>query len=431
MIKAENQDLILWETMAWSAPRYSRKQVDAAGQFLAVPPPLLSLSSDKISDFTSEEDVMKIVNNWRASHNWPLYVIRKSLEKRAKRISEDAIVAQRIKRLPSISRKLRDNQSRHLKLSQIQDIGGCRAIMPTIGGVFQLANLYLLGGLVSERLRWNNYVRQPKDDGYRSIHLVYKYKSNSERYRAFDNHRIEIQIRSQLQHAWATALETVETFTGMELRRKAGSMLLRPKEYLVKWRRFFVLMASAIALREAQPIAPGAPTSEEELLKEVRALGAELEVVQTLLYWTNAVHTFDALAKFKEEAEEETEKNTPEPYWFLLQLDPKKESAKVKAFRKEDNLRAFDEYVNAEQPIRDAPSTQVVLVSVDSIAELKNAYPNYFADTTAFVSAFVNARDNNNARIGPPKIEISHIPLTGAILKDLKNDKPENGNERS
>jgi hypothetical protein len=80
--------------------------------------------------------------------------------------------------------------------------------------------------------------------------------------------------------------------------------------------------------------------------------------------------------------------------------------------------RAFDEYVNAEQPIRDAPSTQVVLVSVDSIAELKNAYPNYFADTTAFVAAFTNVRDNNNARIDPPKIGTFQIPLIGNPKKE-------------
>ena len=254
-----------------------------------------------------------------------------------------------------------------------------------------LVEMYRMGRLSSEFVRAHDYIAEPKDDGYRSIHLVYKYKSDSAQYRAFDNRRVEIQIRSQLQHAWATALETVETFTGMELRRKAGSMLLRPKEYLVKWRRFLVLMASAIAFREGQPIVPGTPENEQVMLKEVRTLGEELHVVQTLSTWTQAINVLDAFAKFKEEIEEK--RITPEPYWFLLQLDPKKESVSVKAFKKEDNLRAFDEYVNAEQPIRDAPSTQVVLVSVDSIAELKKAYPNYFADTTAFIAAFLKANE--------------------------------------
>jgi ppGpp synthetase/RelA/SpoT-type nucleotidyltranferase len=395
--EVDNEELILWETMAWSAPRYSRTKVDAAGQFLIMPPSLLPLFSDKISTFSAEEDVMEIVNNWRASHNLPLFVIRKTLEKRAKRISRNAIVAQRIKRLPSISRKLRDNQFRHLKLSQIQDIGGCRAIMSEMDDVFHLVEVYRMGRISSEFVRANDYIAQPKDDGYRSIHLVYKYKSESAQYRAFDNQRIEIQIRSQLQHAWATALETVETFTQMELRRKAGTMLLRPKEYLTKWRRFFALMASAIAFREGQPIVPGTPENEQIMLEEMRGLGEELHVVQTLLAWRNAVSAFVGLAAFQKEAEE---KMTVDPYWFLLQLDPKKESATVKAFKKEDNLRAFDEYVNAEKPKRDAPSTQVVLVSVDSIAELKKAYPNYFADTSVFVGAFLTARDHNNSRHG-------------------------------
>ncbi len=436
----EVEELMPWETMAWSAPRYSRGQVDAAGEILIHPPPLFALpkpASKNIRCVSIDElNAIDVINNWRASHNWPLYAIRKTLQSRAKRITPEAVIAQRIKRLTSIRKKLQANEYRHLKLSKIQDIGGCRAVMPTVAQALALRQFYDEWGIQSEFVRADDYIANPKPDGYRSVHLIYKYRSESELYSVFNNHRIEIQIRSQLQHAWATALETVETFTGMELRRKAGTMLIRPIEYLVKWRRFFVLVASAIAFREGQPTIPGAPENEHVMLEEVRGLGEELHVVQTLMTWTHAVNALDAFANFKAEMEEEIEKKEkkstpPEPYWFLLQLDPKEGSSTIKAFRKEDNLRAFDEYVNAEQPLRDAPSTQVVLVSVDSIAELKSAYPNYFADTTAFVAAFTNVRDHNNARIDPPKIGTFHIPLIGDAPKDSKNDNPENRNERS
>ena len=35
--------------------------------------------------------------------------------------------------------------------------------------------------------------------------------------------RIEIQIRSRLQHAWATAVETVDAFSGTSLKTTGGS----------------------------------------------------------------------------------------------------------------------------------------------------------------------------------------------------------------
>ena len=133
--EVDNQELLPWETMAWSEPHYSRGKVDAAGELLAHPRSMFDADHDIAGFYGEAGRVVHVVNDWRASHNLPLYVIRKTLEKRAKRISEHAIVAQRIKRLPSIKRKLRENEFRHLKLSQIQDIGGCRAIMPEIDDV--------------------------------------------------------------------------------------------------------------------------------------------------------------------------------------------------------------------------------------------------------------------------------------------------------
>jgi len=58
-------------------------------------------------------------------------VTRKTLQRRAQRISPAAVVAQRLKRLSSIGLKLQKNAWRFMTLTQIQDIG-CRAIMPTI-----------------------------------------------------------------------------------------------------------------------------------------------------------------------------------------------------------------------------------------------------------------------------------------------------------
>jgi hypothetical protein len=67
------------------------------------------------------DDSLTVINNWRASHSYPLLAVRMTLTGRAKRIDQRAILAQRLKRLSSIQTKLRSNA--HMALSQMQDIG--------------------------------------------------------------------------------------------------------------------------------------------------------------------------------------------------------------------------------------------------------------------------------------------------------------------
>jgi hypothetical protein len=113
--------------MAWSVPRYTKGRVNAAGDAYLAPhrqrdssgavpcedwtSTLVFVDWDRISRIRDDQNA---INNWRSSHNLPLFVIRRALERRAKSISSEAVVAHRIKRLPSIEKKLLDNQYRHL-----------------------------------------------------------------------------------------------------------------------------------------------------------------------------------------------------------------------------------------------------------------------------------------------------------------------------
>jgi ppGpp synthetase/RelA/SpoT-type nucleotidyltranferase len=364
--------IVPWETMAWSVPRFSRNQVDTAGDYLIH------------TDFFVEElpysvdQVMKIVNNWRSSHNWPLYIIRKTLENRAKSIAPSAFVAQRIKRLFSIMEKLQHNRDRHLKLSRIQDIGGCRAVMPTIGDALALVKTYKEEGIQSEFVRDNDYILEPKKDGYRSVHLVYKYQSDSAQYSVFNNRRIEIQIRSQLQHAWATAVETVTTFDNMPIRSKPSDEFVPQKNRLDSWQRFFALMGTAIAIRENQPIVPGTPADDTELVKELRFLGDYLRVKHLLTTWNTLALQLPA-------------KEASGAYFYLMRLYPEKKTLIVSTFKSTEGQRAFDALNAAEREEKASPLVQVALVGGNSLDTLRKAYPNYYADTVAFLEAFETA----------------------------------------
>ena len=159
--------------MAWATRQYSKGQIDRAGSILIDP--------DKREEL---EWAFTVINNWRACHSYPLQAIKMTLKQRAKSVNPSALTAQRLKRLPSIAIKLRDNPT--MKLSQMQDIGGCRAVMPNIADARKLIKIY-------ERSRAKNprhgrpiqherydYIGNPKPDGYRSHHLIFKYQSKYE-----------------------------------------------------------------------------------------------------------------------------------------------------------------------------------------------------------------------------------------------------------
>lgn len=363
--------------MSWTTPQYSRRQVDAAGasysdsfKSLAYKYGIPSGEAEDVDfDKWVEEidNAFTIINNWRASHSYPLLILKKALHYRAKKVDENAIVAQRLKRLFSIRHKLERNP--HMKLSQMQDIGGCRAVVRDVSQVDRLVDIYQESIAKnphdrSECIETYNYIDRPKPDGYRSVHYVYKYRSKSPQHQCFNGLRVEVQLRSQLQHAWATAVETVSTFTGQALKSNIGDD---------DWKRFFALMGSAIALREERPPVPGTPEAKLELVEELRTLTLQLRIEAVLSGWSQAVQMagnwpMDAKA-------------------FLLVLDAREKRVQVQGFRNNELARADEEYLNVEKANKDNPDVQAVLVSVDSISALQSAYPNYYLDTSAFLEA--------------------------------------------
>jgi ppGpp synthetase/RelA/SpoT-type nucleotidyltranferase len=144
----------------WVAPALSRNQVDKAGVLLV----------DPHSSEGQLEWAFTVVNNWRASHSYPLLNFKINLRTKLKSIQPSALVAQRIKRLQSIKVKL--ERSPTMQLSQMQDIGGCRAVVKSIQHVGHLVSSYKKSRFAHIFRGEKNYIESPKADGYRSHHLV-------------------------------------------------------------------------------------------------------------------------------------------------------------------------------------------------------------------------------------------------------------------
>jgi ppGpp synthetase/RelA/SpoT-type nucleotidyltranferase len=305
--------------MGWTKPKYTRGEVNAAGRVLVAEfhkdQPLESF----LQIVEEQQRALKIINNWRSSHSYPLHCIKMTLKSRTKLINKKTIVAQRIKRLPSIETKLKRWQG--MDLARMHDIGGCRAIMRNVQEVQKLVSLYETSRSKNPRrgaefVKIYDYIANPKSDGYRGIHLVYKYRSTSPKKKSYSGLRIEIQVRTNLQHAWATAVETVSIFTGQALKSNVGDD---------RWKRFFALAGTALAEREKRPPVPGTPTESVSLIKELRELYYVLQVETVLTRWGIAARQLGGAKG---------------AHTYLLVLDAVAKTVQVTGFQEDELARA-------------------------------------------------------------------------------------------
>jgi ppGpp synthetase/RelA/SpoT-type nucleotidyltranferase len=328
--------------------RYSKRQINAAGQTLR-----------SSNDFEEHDAAIVIVNEWRAAHAFPLTTFRRILKKKAEKLDPDVLVAHRLKRLPTIIAKLR--RMPNTSLSRLQDIGGCRAVVASTGQVVQLWQDFKRSKFKHTFKREKNYIANPPASGYRGIHLVYEYLNS--KHAPYNGLQIEIQLRSKLQHSWATAVETVSVLTDQSLKSNEGSE---------KWLRFFALASSAFAYLEDTTLVPATPPSGRELREELVKARSRLKVDQTLFNYGRLIKTTE-------------QKSVRHADLFLLSLNPKKKSLLVRGYQEGDSEIAAAEYALREKALSGVPGAQVVLVSAESVTSLRKAYPNYFLDTAYFV----------------------------------------------
>lgn len=149
--------------MVWPTPRFSRNQISKAGDFLA----------KHSGDFATDDDLERwihsyeILANWRACHGYPINTFQATLRTRLKKIDPEALVAQRLKRTPSILNKLQ--RFKGMNLARMQDIGGLRAVVASTRRLEELNEAYIGSKLTHELVSQYDYVRHPKPSGYRSI----------------------------------------------------------------------------------------------------------------------------------------------------------------------------------------------------------------------------------------------------------------------
>lgn len=339
-------------------PNYTPSQINRAGATACA------------ADIGSEnyQAAIRIIDEWRASHQYPMQAFNVTLRNNASRIYRDAIVARRLKRMVTILDKIGNRQD-SMSLSRMQDVGGVRAIMKTVKQVDQLYAMYLEKGRFPHDLKYNrDYIRQPKDSGYRGVHLVFKFNNKQGRQpdsRDWDGLLIEVQLRTELQHAWATSVEIVGTMLHEDLKSSISS------ELNSEWLTFFQYISSIMAQLENQPVLVAhANWHTQTLYKKAHTLVKRLSAIDRMQGWLTGMSWIN---------EEGTS------HYNILTLDTESKIVRIRGFRKTDLELANQQLAKLEAEATTAGTPQPVLVAAGGLKNLKRAYPNYALDSKRFL----------------------------------------------
>jgi putative GTP pyrophosphokinase len=190
--------------MAQKVPKMSKSRADRGARRF------IEFVDHGVSDLDDASASLRAMDDWRETHAYPLSLVTPGLRNWVAQESQggEAVVAQRLKRMPQIVRKLRRFPT--MRLTQMEDIGGCRAVLSTQAEVEGVAKRV--------RRRWdvrdeNDYRGEGKPGtGYRALHLIVLRRDRL----------IEIQLRTPGQHSWAEAVERVASRTGYDLKDGQG-----------------------------------------------------------------------------------------------------------------------------------------------------------------------------------------------------------------
>lgn len=326
---------------------YTRNQINKFGDSL--------ISEDPFTRSGIDE-----VEKWRNTH---LPVLQDLSDQMNALLSKEDIPfdisSQRIKRMTSIVEKLRNNREKQMKLGGLQDIGGARYVF---GDMEQLKRFdKILASFVPDRFEMKkryDYIETPKDSGYRSIHYVYKYLSENETYNGL---QIELQIRTHLQHCWAMAVETASLISRTSLKADIKDDS--------EWRCFFKLVSAIFARKEGQPVSALFTDYDNKRYCD------EFEM------YCSDKRLFDQIKALRVTVNHNTLDSSDK--YCVLVINFEKGMVNIKYV--ENAEKASGLFSDIERKITE--NEAALMVSMQKMEELRQAYPSYFLDTEDFIKS--------------------------------------------
>ncbi len=329
---------------------FSKKDVNKAWKIL------LKIDSYSLED---QKEAIDALSFFRWIHTHPMFNFRIFLQNKCKNIwQKNALISQRLKRRPSIIKKLELNDN--MALSTMQDIWWLRVVLDDIKDIEKLRNEIRKWeenpAFKNTFIREYDYITGPKKSWYRSLHLIYKYDKNITKE---EECRIEIQIRTKIQHAWATAVEVMGTYLNEPLKQSIWS-----STYLDLFKDISLLFQK---IEEKNEI-------DISFLENLRKIIDTTKLFEILNWFTITTKINKKFLKDKKDH-----------HFLLIVLDMENKTVWLEWFSKNKLEEANIRYSQLEQESRQW-NKEVVLVSVNKIKQLEKMYPNYFLDTKDFLN---------------------------------------------
>lgn len=329
----------------------------------------VNLAGENIRARTATLEDMKVIEEWRAAHRGVLNTFQAILRTRTK--GTNISVAQRHKRRNTIFNKL--DRLPRMQLARMDDVAGCRLIFKNINDLNKFRSNFHKANF-NHKMRNDpnkyDYISTPRSTGYRGIHDVYEYNVKSEAGKYLEGLYIEIQYRTLVQHAWATAVEVVGFITESQPKFQQGD-----KRY-----EYEMALASEILARAHEGLkGPFQEKSDREILDEFLAIDKELSLLKTLRGLNQA------------RSEVSDKKNT------ILIFSEK--GLEIRSFR--DATDALRTLFFLEENM---PHNDIVLVRADSSEEVRLAFRNYFSDAREFIRLLDQACAKLSGHTTPKRI---------------------------
>ncbi|HAS6350174.1 TPA: GTP pyrophosphokinase [Vibrio vulnificus] len=317
---------------------------------------------------------IKTIQNFREFHLYPLMLLKNHLVRTSAKISGKTNVARRLKRLSTIVDKLErttlDGENANaIKLTRMQDIAGCRAIVKDLKKLKALQQRLEKSTSVHRIIKTRDYL-VPKPSGYGGVHLIYSCYEGQTEPHEWKKAKVEVQLRTELQHAWATSLEIIDTLEQINLKTSHDGH--------EKWREFFSIAGKLVAHHETACIIED-PKELNNLRVRLADLSNDLEVVSKIARYTLAIN-------FATDKKLPKQSKNGQGMFLVKMYHPNVEQKQIRVtvefFRLKESDAALERLNEADLDETIAISA---LVSASDVRALKQAYPNYFGSTKKFV----------------------------------------------
>lgn len=294
---------------------------------------------------------LQVIEEWRAAHRGVLNTFQAILRNRTK--GTKITVAQRHKRKLTIFNKL--NRFPKMQLSRMDDVAGCRLIFANILELNKFRTKFhkaRFNHIRRNEINKYDYIKVPKPTGYRGIHDIYEYDVQSKVGKNLTGLYVEIQYRTLVQHAWATAVELIGFVTESQPKFQKGDR---------RYEDVMVLTSEILARAFEDTRGPLPNIEDRELVRNFVELDKELGLLK-ILRGLNAA-----------------DKQVTENRNAILIFSP---SADL-------NVRSFRDATGALQALfeleKQHPEYDIVLVRADTTDEVRLAFRNYFSDARDFL----------------------------------------------